>query len=349
MPLRFSDAATSTLTVSITTSTTNLAVESVASFPQGMVAGDFFIAVIANTENTVRETIKVTAINYLDKSLTVVRGYDNTTPIAWPLGSKIEIRGGSALFKEVINSVVTAPASASNNQLLRFDQAANKAKATTITVDDSGNLVCLAKITTNDISTTLGLSVNTRSVIDLNGNVTFNGVPTVNNESRGIFWTAYDKEGTTDFSDTAHIRHTINSGGLTGSVLEISSLNDIADGVNIIVPSANNARINGNSIWNNGNATTSFSTNGYVTFPNGLIMQWCTGGSLGSETDITVTFPIAFPNVCLHVMPASQMPDGSRDSMFQLRSFNNSSCLLRLNSFNNAGGVGLPLVWAIGY
>jgi hypothetical protein len=106
MQLLFSDAATSTLTTSITISTTNLVVESVASFPQSMVAGDFFIAVIANTENTVRETIRVTAINYTTKTLTVIRGYDNTTPIAWSLGSKVEIRGGSSLFKEIMKATM---------------------------------------------------------------------------------------------------------------------------------------------------------------------------------------------------------------------------------------------------
>jgi hypothetical protein len=101
MPLLFSDAATSTLTTSITTSTTSLVVASVASFPQGMVAGDFFIAIIANTENTVRETIKVTAVDYTTKTLTVIRGYDSTIPFAWPIGSKLEIRVGSSLFKEL--------------------------------------------------------------------------------------------------------------------------------------------------------------------------------------------------------------------------------------------------------
>lgn len=106
MPLRFSDAATSTLTSSITTSSTSVVVESVASFPQGMVEGDFFVAIIANTENTVRETVKVTAINYTTRTLTITRGYDSTTPIAWALGSKIEIRGGSALFKEISNSAI---------------------------------------------------------------------------------------------------------------------------------------------------------------------------------------------------------------------------------------------------
>lgn len=92
----------------------------------------------------------------------------------------------------------------------------------------------------------------------------------------------------------------------------------------------------------------SATANGWVRFPGGLIMQWCTGGSVASETDITVTFPIAFPSQCLNVMLGTQMPSGDRDGMFQLRSFNNTSCLVRFNQFNSAGGTGQPLVWAWG-
>lgn len=344
MALKFSDAATSTITTSVNTSATSIVVESVASFPQSMIAGDYFIAIIANTENTVRETVKVTAINYSTKTMTVVRGYDNTLPIAWSIGSKIEIRGGSALFKEIINTSVSAPETASDNQLLRFDGVNNKAQASLITADDNGNLVC-PSITIS----TGGLNVNSNNVIDNNGNITFSGTATTINQNRGLFWTAYDKEGTSDFSDAAYIRHTINSGGLSGSVLEISSLNDAEDGVNVIVPSSNGARVNGNPMWHTGNQTTSFSGNGYIKFPNGLIIQWCTGGGVASESDTTTYFPIAFPNACLNVIVGTYMPSGDRDSMFQMRYYDNSSVTSRLNQFNAAGGTGYPTVFAVGY
>lgn len=140
MPLRFSDAATSTLSSSITTTSTSLVLESVASFPQNMIVGDYFICVIANVENTVRETVKVTAINYTTKTFTIQRGYDSTTPIAWPIGSKVEIRGGSALFKEIISSAVSAPTTAINNAVARFDNANNKAKSSLLYVLDDGKV-----------------------------------------------------------------------------------------------------------------------------------------------------------------------------------------------------------------
>jgi hypothetical protein len=100
----------------------------------------------------------------------------------------------------------------------------------------------------------VGLSVGTNLVLDSNGNVKFDGTPTTTNQNRGIYWTAYDKEGTTDPSDAAYIRHTTNSGGLAGSVLEISSQNDADDGVNFLVNStASGVRINGNAILNASN------------------------------------------------------------------------------------------------
>lgn len=185
--------------------------------------------------------------------------------------------------------------------------------------------------------------------IDSNQNITFDGTPTTITQNRGIFWTAYDKEGTTDFSDVASIRHTTNTGGLTGSVLEIKSFNDAEDGVNFSTGNNDGVRINGNKIWNSGNQTTSLSSNGYITLPNGLIMQWCTGGAVSSETDITTSFPIAFPNACLNVVVGTYMPSGDRDGMFQMRYYDRFSVTARFNQFNSAGGTGYPTVWAIGY
>jgi len=42
----------------------------------------------------------------------------------------------------------------------------------------------------------------------------------------------------------------------------------------------------------------SVATAGYIRFPNGIILQWGTSPS-GSSGSVSVTFPIAFPNVCL--------------------------------------------------
>jgi len=129
--------------------------------------------------------------------------------------------------------------------------------ASTVTngVYTSGNqTIGGSKTFSNTILASDGLSVGSNGVINSSGNISFSGVATTTNQNRGIYWTGYDKEGTTDFSDAAYIRHTTNSGGLDGSVVEISSQNDANDGVNFLVNStASGVRINGNAILNASN------------------------------------------------------------------------------------------------
>jgi len=100
------------------------------------------------------------------------------------------------------------------------------------------------------------LYVGNNKVINGSGNIEFDGPVTTSNQGRGIYWTGYDKEGTTDSSDTAHILHTSNSGGLVGSVIEIKSHNDATDGVNFVVNGNSAVRINGNIVVHAGNYTS---------------------------------------------------------------------------------------------
>jgi len=100
------------------------------------------------------------------------------------------------------------------------------------------------------------LYVGNNKVINGSGNIEFDGPVTTSNQGRGIYWTGYDKEDTTDSSDTAHILHTSNSGGLSGSVIEIKSHNDATDGVNFVVNGNSAVRINGNIVVHAGNYTS---------------------------------------------------------------------------------------------
>ena len=42
------------------------------------------------------------------------------------------------------------------------------------------------------------------------------------------------------------------------------------------------------------------SPNGYVKYPNGMIKQWGFA-TIPNPTGVNVTFPVAFPNYCIHV------------------------------------------------
>ena len=89
--------------------------------------------------------------------------------------------------------------------------------------------------------------------VNVHGNISLTGAATTSNQSRTIHFTGFDKEGTTDFSDAAFIRHTTNVGGHSGSVLQFSSQNDAADGIAFTTNASAPLKWNNHEIWTAGN------------------------------------------------------------------------------------------------
>ena len=87
---------------------------------------------------------------------------------------------------------------------------------------------------------------------EFHGNILLTGTATSHEASRTIDFTGFDKEGTTDFTDRAYIRHTVGVGGHANTVLEISSLNDAADGIAFTTHANSLLRHNGNAIYSEG-------------------------------------------------------------------------------------------------
>lgn len=143
--------------------------------------------------------------------------------------------------------------------------------------------------------------------------------------------------GATVGTDTKIPRITYNDQGqITSAVEQSLGLGSLA-----YLNSVGTAQISG---WEQ-----SLSGTGYLKFPGGLIFQWTRSGGHSSESDYTQSFPITFPNACLRVIIGTEEPDGSRDAMWQLRSFNTSSVTARLNQLNGAGGTAYMNIFAIGY
>ena len=99
----------------------------------------------------------------------------------------------------------------------------------------------------------VGGSVVVNDGLDVWGDALFTGTATTTNQARMIDFTGFDKEGTTDFSDRAYIQHTINTGGLAGSVLLLSSMNDATDGIAFATHADSDLMHNNNIIWDAGN------------------------------------------------------------------------------------------------
>jgi hypothetical protein len=106
MGLKFANNATTTLAAGISNSATSLSVQSGAGglFPT-LTASDYFYCTLANISGNV-EIVKVTARSA--DTFTVVRGYDNTTAMAWNAGDKVELRAVAAGFNDINAGIAAA-------------------------------------------------------------------------------------------------------------------------------------------------------------------------------------------------------------------------------------------------
>ena len=140
----------------------------------------------------------------------------------------------------------------------------NKSGAISQWTNDAG-YITTAGITSNVVSDTtpqLGgdldgqnhtiTNVTIGDSTEFHGNILLTGTATSTEASRTIDFTGFDKEGTTDFTDRAYIRHTVGVGGHANTVLEISSLNDADDGIAFTTHANSLLRHNGNAIYSEG-------------------------------------------------------------------------------------------------
>jgi len=99
MALKYADNVGSQLADPISETALFAQLESVSSFPLNISPTDFAIATIANNDNSLTEQIKITFIDRPNRLLTIERGYDDSTPRAWPKGAKVEIRISAGFVK----------------------------------------------------------------------------------------------------------------------------------------------------------------------------------------------------------------------------------------------------------
>lgn len=91
------------------------------------------------------------------------------------------------------------------------------------------------------------------------------------------------------------------------------------------------------------------TSNGYTKLPNGMILQWGASASIGGNSSVSVTFPVAFPTACLNVQCVVQNTNPNNDSWGALVSFNASTATLARGIYQGTNEAG-PLYWlAIGY
>ena len=106
--------------------------------------------------------------------------------------------------------------------------------------------------------------------------------------------------------------------------------------------------INTNNIGSYGLAATSYGTNGYVKIGS-LYIQWGSGQAIPGSNQVTITFPVAFPNACYSV---SLTGSANSDTPCYVPSFNASNFVARTQAYAAAynGSTDQTARWiAIGF
>jgi hypothetical protein len=91
--------------------------------------------------------------------------------------------------------------------------------------------------------------------------------------------------------------------------------------------------------------TLSAAANGYIKLPNGLIMQWGTSGSLGTNAGATITLPIAYTTVQYNCVATASFASGILDKSAGVTSLTTTNFFL----WNNGSGPNVIYWQSIGY
>jgi hypothetical protein len=120
-----------------------------------------------------------------------------------------------------------------------------------------------------------------------------------------------------------------------------------------LVPSTGNASLDrflqGLDSVRFGDLPCQIAANGYQVLPNGLIVQWGLTTPVDSETTVTVTFPVKFPNACFVCIPGTYNGSAVCERVFQVNTYNQTGATFQLNAWGTSTGTQLAHWVAIGY
>tara|TARA_R110002096_G_scaffold664_3_gene3920 strand:- start:4960 stop:7191 length:2232 start_codon:yes stop_codon:yes gene_type:complete len=103
MTVKFTNDARTALASGITASSTSLTVVSTVKFPT-LASGDYTYLTLSNATDTAKEIVKCTAIS--GTTLTVIRGQESTTALAFNIGEHVQLRITAGLFGDALDEKV---------------------------------------------------------------------------------------------------------------------------------------------------------------------------------------------------------------------------------------------------
>lgn len=168
----------------------------------------------------------------------------------------------------------------------------------------------------------------------------------------------FDLVQTLDSTAQARARANIGAAAATGNnnVLQGAGPNQNTETIslggdtgNVSAIRASRANNDLGKVWTDLLAASSMAANGYQKFPSGFILQWGSA-TVSSGGTISVTFPVAFPNVVL--VPVTTINPASYNTTLALTtsvtSVLKTGFSLNTNVINNGGSVG-PGAGTIGW
>lgn len=172
--------------------------------------------------------------------------------------------------------------------------------------------------------------------VQVDGDIFLSGAATTTDQGYGIHWTGFDKEGTTDFSDAAYIRHVTNTGGHTGSVLLISSRNDASDGIAFDTHASSSLKHNGSIIWSENNQLYQLT----AADVNGVSRNaWASNYTSGTAANRVVNHSTVYTLGGVNTLQLSTNTDYDESALW-FRQYNNNSA-----SPNGTGWQQWAKVW----
>jgi hypothetical protein len=153
MAVLYSNNATTSLSSGITNSATSITVGSVADFPS-LSAGEYYFATLANVTNTKIEIVKVTSAS--STTLTVVRGQDGTTAVAFDSGDNFQLRVTAATLDSATRTDVSITGGSVSTATITDATASAKGLATAAQITKLDAIEASADVTDTTNVTTAG-------------------------------------------------------------------------------------------------------------------------------------------------------------------------------------------------
>lgn len=188
----------------------------------------------------------ISASGYNDSNWNTAYNWGNHASAGY--ASAVDLGSVNDRIDNEVLPIIETPAITSNGSTPSLNSGITAAEVRSLIGAQAAGSYLTSYTESDTLETVTGRGNTTAGDINVKGDILLTGGATTTNQARTIDFTGFDKEGTTDYSDRAYIQHTTGTGGHSGSVLVISSMNDASDGIAFLTNASSKLKHNSNNI-----------------------------------------------------------------------------------------------------